>query len=201
MTKSAPRSEAERILAIVESMTSEMGHFSGCTAAEHHDGCPEDGTACTEHPRDVDRCQLCALLDVRDFLATPAGGLGLIAAERRRQFAEEGWTTEHDDQHWAGELATAAACYAVQADKGEHQAAHVVTGRELFDRDHVPRRFVFGQDAWPWDPEWDKRLKHPKLRRLAIAGALIAAELDRLLRRKDPPRRQRRGELTDRKGA
>jgi len=54
-------------------------------------------------------------------------------------------------------------------------------------------------DPWPWFdevevtrygdglttqvPAWDKRKKHNKLRRLVIAGALIAAEIDRLQRK------------------
>lgn len=39
-------------------------------------------------------------------------------------------------------------------------------------------------DPWPWDVAWDKRYKHDRLKQLAIAGALIAAEIDRLERSK-----------------
>lgn len=38
-----------------------------------------------------------------------------------------------------------------------------------------------GVDAWPWDKQDYPRKKHGRLRRLAIAGALIAAEMDRLI--------------------
>jgi hypothetical protein len=38
-----------------------------------------------------------------------------------------------------------------------------------------------GGDAWPWSRNWDKRDKHSRTRRLEIAGALIAAEIDRLV--------------------
>lgn len=34
-------------------------------------------------------------------------GIERIAAERRRQIGEEGWTPEHDAQHVNGELAEA----------------------------------------------------------------------------------------------
>src|SRR5207302_1652935 len=36
-----------------------------------------------------------------------------IAAERKRQIEVEGWDSQHDDNHDNGELAKAAACYAV----------------------------------------------------------------------------------------
>jgi hypothetical protein len=93
-------------------------------------------------------------------------GIELISAERQRQISKEGWTPEHDDTHKYGELAKAAACYAI------HHTDAIV-------------REDCGQtagDAWPWPEEWDKRKKHSTLRALTIAGALIAAEIDRLQR-------------------
>lgn len=88
-------------------------------------------------------------------------GIDYIAAERKRQQEVEGWTPEHDRQHEEGELAIAAACYALE---GTYCQA-----------------LVDGEDAWPWDEKWDKRKKHDVIRRLEIAGALIAAEIDRLI--------------------
>jgi len=41
-----------------------------------------------------------------------SGAVREIAAERRRQIEEEGWSPEHDDRHAEGQLAAAAACYA-----------------------------------------------------------------------------------------
>ena len=83
----------------------------------------------------------------------------LIAAERERQINEEGWTPEHDlKNHSTGELAVAAAAYAVNklpAHKAE-----------------IP---------FPWDYRWDKREKHDRLRSLVVAGSLIAAEIKREL--------------------
>ena len=96
-----------------------------------------------------------------------AKGVDLIAAERRRQVEQEGWTAEHDDHHVGGEIAGAAACYAL--------ASGVLTEEGLAD--YRPR-------LWPWAEDWWKP-KDP-LRNLVRAGALIAAEIDRLLRaRKD----------------
>jgi hypothetical protein len=87
-------------------------------------------------------------------------GVALIAAERRRQIEAEGWTPEHDDEHGDGELAAAAACYAGPAWS--------------LLREHEPPLM------WPWDEKWWK--PGDRIRELTKAGALIAAEIDRLLR-------------------
>lgn len=87
-----------------------------------------------------------------------------IATERQRQMAVEGWTTSHDDTHRNGELPRAAALYA-------HHAAQP---------DHVRALYPPGQppEGWPWDPCWWKP-RDPRSD-LVRAGALIAAEIDRL---------------------
>jgi hypothetical protein len=95
-------------------------------------------------------------------------GIELIAAERQRQIDAEGWTPEHDDEHDAGVLASAAACYAVNAAS----ELHPYDGLGVQDIGTVP--------WWPWDKAWWKP-KDP-IRDLARAGALIAAEMDKLLR-------------------
>ena len=109
-------------------------------------------------------------------------GVELIAAERERQIAKEGWTAEHDAEHERGEMALAAACYA--APVPIHAKMLVRDPRcncRSVDECRHPdlERWM---DPWPWDEEWDKRKQHDRLRQLTIAGALIAAELDRLLK-------------------
>lgn len=89
-----------------------------------------------------------------DFDPKPTG-LDLIAAERRRQIEEEGWSLEHDQGHANGELAEAAACYASLENRSLHE--------------------------WPWGSMAWKPSPENRIRELAKAGALIAAELDRLL--------------------
>lgn len=99
-------------------------------------------------------------------------GVELIAQERQRQLEVEGWTAEHDQQWLKGELAIAAACYAVYGTVVEVLKITAGLGS---------RGFAY-KDGWPWDSSWDKRYEHNLLRRLAIAGALCAAEIDRIKR-------------------
>ena len=94
-------------------------------------------------------------------------GAELIAEERQRQIEVEGWTKKHDAQHKDGELAKAAICYAEPTPHYREVNRHV-----LF---RVPNH-VF----WPqtWDLKWFKPTN--RIRDLVKAGALIAAEIDRL---------------------
>ncbi len=92
---------------------------------------------------------------------TTASGVSLIAAERARQVAVEGWTPEHDDEHADGELAKAAACYALPPSGDDPEPSD-------------PPAF------WPWHRAWWK--PGDRIRELEKAGALIAAEIDRLRR-------------------
>lgn len=84
-------------------------------------------------------------------------GLDRIAAERRRQISTEGWTAEHDNTHVDGEMWRAAACY-------------------LFGPDDSVT-----EECWPWHKSWYKP-SSDRIRELEKAGALIAAEIDRLER-------------------
>lgn len=96
---------------------------------------------------------------------TPArrlDGAALIAAERERQLQAEGWTPEHDDEHAHGELAAAAVSYIVISDPDGAGD----TG--------------YPEEVWPWDLSWFKPAD--PIKNLVRAGALIAAEIDRLQR-------------------
>jgi len=104
------------------------------------------------------------------------GGCIAITRERQRQIQEEGYSAAHDDGHRNGSIAQAAACYA------ETAALQIKNGLE-----QSPPCF-FHKD-WPWEREYFQA-RDPR-RNLVKAGALIAAEIDRLDRReaafkKDP---------------
>lgn len=92
-------------------------------------------------------------------------GIDLIAAERQRQIDVEGWTPAHDDHHREGEMTRSAICYADYAIGRVLGAPHLA---------HLPTR-------WPWSADWWKPSVDP-VRNLVKAGALIAAEIDRLRR-------------------
>lgn len=95
-------------------------------------------------------------------------GVDLIAAERQRQIEVEGWTPEHDARHRGGELTSAASCYLWLANK------QIKDGANPYGADIAP-------NGWPWAASWWKPSDDP-LRNLVKAGALIAAEIDRLQR-------------------
>lgn len=85
-------------------------------------------------------------------------GTEMIAEERQRQITAEGWTPEHDDEHNTEEMAKAAAVYAIP---------------------RTEREPIFW-NLWPWHDSWWK--PGDRIRELVKAGALIAAEIDRLNR-------------------
>lgn len=101
--------------------------------------------------------------------AIPGPGVRAIAEERVRQITEEGWSAEHDDAHDRGELTAAATNYLIYAGRQ-------ILGFEPVDVGMPPESYY----GWPWDPEWWKPADNP-LRNLEKAGALIAAEIDRLI--------------------
>lgn len=92
-------------------------------------------------------------------------GAELIAAEREKQIGTLHWTPKHDDGYTACQLVRAALCYATYAMQRALGAAH------------------FGKmpDSWPWEKKWWKPDVDP-VKNLVVAGALIAAEIDRLSR-------------------
>ncbi|MDP4279343.1 MAG: hypothetical protein QQM50_02180 [Dehalococcoides mccartyi] len=113
-------------------------------------------------------------------------GIELITKERERQIKELGFDIKHDEDacHESGELALAAVCYASPINLYRHKVDY-------------DSQLIF-TDPWPgtWDRKWDKRRRKDvwtnsilpnenlplpeRIRNLVKAGALIAAEIDRL---------------------
>jgi hypothetical protein len=94
-----------------------------------------------------------------------------VVNERIRQQVAEGWTSEHDDTHTAGELARAAATYAYAASLSDHRRSNI---SGIFS---IRNNFM-AADLWPWDASWWKSTD--RRRDLVKAGALILAEIERL---------------------
>ena len=102
-------------------------------------------------------------------------GIERIARERQRQIDKEQWSAEHDDEHRHGEIAMAAAVYAMTPT----ERANEILRQNLAEL------------LWPWDWGWFKPGKkgrtiksslRNRIRELEKAGALCAAEIDRLER-------------------
>lgn len=83
-----------------------------------------------------------------------------VFSERQRQITAEGWSSKHDDECIRGDLAQAAAVYAMKAH--EHP---------------ISKRYTLPH-LWPWETTWWKP-STPR-RDLVKAGALILAEIERL---------------------
>lgn len=110
-------------------------------------------------------------------------GIELIAEERERQVSQERWTAEHDDRHKENQLLNAAGCY-IQHVIGRgwllgspllDALSHIKNGKSLYRKEPRPR-------DWPWAKRWWK--PKGKIEDLVRAGALIAAEIDRIQRTK-----------------
>lgn len=112
-------------------------------------------------------------------------GAELIAAERQRQIDVEGWTAEHDAKHDDQSLIDAAHCY-LNAPLFSYL---VRSARPI---GHGPTKGEpWTPDRWPWQPRYWKPRPDDRIRELVKAGALVAAEIDRLSRSAAPEKPQR----------
>ena len=93
-------------------------------------------------------------------------GADMIDAERARH-ASEGYTAAHDDEHKQAELTNAAGAYLMAA------CNQVVLPDESLPSTTPP--------MWPFAQAYWKPHRDP-VRNLVKAGALAAAEIDRILR-------------------
>ena len=115
---------------------------------------------CGHQSCEDERAALTAAIADMERMETP--GAREVLTERIRQITDEGWHALHDDDHNIGELADAAACYALGKEEVETETGDVVY-------------------LWPWPGEWWKPSSDP-IRNLEKAGALILAEIARLKR-------------------
>lgn len=109
-------------------------------------------------------------------------GISRIAAERQRQIEVEGWSAEHDAQHFGGELALAAMYYVMPEVFFVEPAIECIPWHDgKYTNIQRDSAYIIPEDIdrqIGWNLSRDKK---SRLRQLEIAGALIAAEIDRLL--------------------
>lgn len=99
-----------------------------------------------------------------------------VIAERQRQMAIEGWTTERDDrEHRNGELSLAGAAYALA---GQSKVAAKMARDYKTDEVVAPHS---AQCVWPWHKDWWKPTD--QRRNLVKAAALLIADIERLDRK------------------
>ena len=136
-------------------------------------------------------------------------GHWMITAERMRQLYRDGWSLAYDrEEHVVGELARAAVCYVEASiniarflrwatDDGprwlngytgfsKKQRASALADFNRAGQDPLGHQYgrtetsVKPPRGWPWEPA-DWKPDNDPVRNLVKAGALIAAEIDRLL--------------------
>lgn len=94
-------------------------------------------------------------------------GAERIAVERKRQIDEEGWSPKHDSSHNSGELCLLAALYLL--------ADYTATTNTVEASDIIESEL---ETYWGGG---SVNYKEDKIKNLERAGALVAAEIDRLI--------------------
>lgn len=118
-----------------------------------------------------------AAIEVIDPVPFQKSGLQLIGEERQRQKSAEGFDCTHDSPYLNSELPRAARSY---LNAGMHMTIH--TSPDCPVVTDVAQQFADLRKPfrdWPWDSAWWKPSDDP-VRNLVKAGALIAAEIDRI---------------------
>lgn len=102
--------------------------------------------------------------------AAPNTGIELIVQERQQQITEKGFDAAHDDRHRDGSILRCA----VEVLRPSQEMRDFEDGKVQF----------WGPHAWPFGRARHIRKKYSdnRVHQLVIAGALIAAEIDRLNR-------------------
>ena len=110
-------------------------------------------------------CEKCIEIEQNINKNMEIKSIELIKNERIRQIIKEGYSFDHDDQEYLQQLSYAAVVYACHSS-ARHSLLHL----------------------WPWDKEYFKPDKDNtidgRIKELTKAGALICAEIDRLIRLK-----------------
>lgn len=93
-------------------------------------------------------------------------GASIVAKERLRQIEKFDWSPAHDDQYKDGELLV--------------YAQYWMSMLELTEVREYVKKFLQSLGQSGWGDEWFKYDERTPVERLARAGALVAAEIDRV---------------------
>jgi len=101
----------------------------------------------------------------------PPSGIARIAGERASQLART-YDAKHDAEHTKNELAFAAVYFALPDDLTEVRSANGMVRLPVHDA------AFFGRTGW--HPSFATKARKSRVHQLEVAGALLAAEIDRL---------------------
>jgi len=122
-------------------------------------------------------------------------GVTAVAAERRRQIQEEGFSAEHDKHHVSNALLYAALCYLDPVKKyvkvhegGVFFGGSMTTAVPTINLPSGPEGpgeyYILPRQFWPFEIEWWKPCPHNRVREIVKGLALGVAHLDQQLLRK-----------------
>ncbi len=128
-----------------------------------------------------------------------------VLLEVKRQVEVEGWSSDHDDAHDKGEMAGAAACYALAGvtytapdhyPPRKRYAAIVDARNSISEKERETTReaikLALGEPSaprnWPWHASWWKPTT--TRRNLVKAAALLISEIKRLDRAAAPAKQE-----------
>ncbi|HFJ9883887.1 hypothetical protein N0581_25870 [Pseudomonas aeruginosa] len=154
------RQEPEGVRILLARAQGQIEHLAECTENLGEDLDDDDVSEDVAEAREVAE-EIAALLAAAPGKEVPQAWLD-VQAERRRQVETEGWTPEHDDEHSHGQMARAAACYALAGSSAPNDGTAA----------------LLVSLAWPWDQQWWKPTS--ARRDLVKACALALAEIERL---------------------
>lgn len=125
------------------------------------------------HPKTVGVAAVVGMMEI--FKINNMTGIELIEAERKRQIEKEGFDKKHDmNMHMSDDLAIAGAIYALPTNI----RLYYYNSRPDGETELRPM-------LWPFDMQWYKPCPNDRKRELVKAGALIAAEIDRIIDREN----------------
>jgi hypothetical protein len=100
-------------------------------------------------------------------IITDKDGASLIKGEREEQLNKHHYSVERDKEIYPDSQLL-------------YLAKYLMSDRLSKERDELSRK-IFGREAWQFPPGFQMKLdKKSKIEQLVVAGALIAAEIDRL---------------------
>ena len=131
------------------------------------------------------------LQDILKAIESFSPSAAAAVRERKRQIDQEGYSAQHDLGHLENELALAAICYAsperrkVEKQPGDDRYPNIPTVQETDSKGVTKTYMLMPPSLWPWGLDEWKPTPENRARELEKAAALLIAERDRIINKKD----------------